>query len=114
MDNIHCEVYSLLIETLLRESSEKARILSSVDITRVVQGKRAWATKWLNRDNASFAERLVALAAAKGILLSGFFCAISWLERKGSGILPGLCHANALITRDERLHTVHHGRQSPV
>ena len=55
----------------------------------------------MNEDN-SFAERIVAFAAVKGVLFSGSFCAIYWL--KDGGLMPGLAFSNELTSRDEGLH----------
>ena len=55
----------------------------------------------MSKDN-SFAERIVAFAAVKGVLLSGSFCAIYWL--KDGGLMPGLAFSNELISRDKGLH----------
>ena len=51
---------------------------------------------------ASFAERIIAFAAVKGIFFSGSFCAIFWLKKRS--LMPGLSFSNKLISRDEGLH----------
>ena len=54
-------------------------------------------------DDASFAERLVALAAVEGIFFSGSFCAIFWLKHRG--LMPGLCRRRTdNYSRDEGMH----------
>jgi ribonucleotide reductase beta subunit family protein with ferritin-like domain len=58
--------------------------------------------EYKNRKRASFAKRLLAFACVEGIFFSGSFCAIFWL--KDRGLMPGLCHSNELISRDEGLH----------
>ena len=45
----------------------------------------------------------MAFAVVEGIFFSGSFCAIFWLKKRG--LLPGLCHSNELISRDEAAHT---------
>merc|ERR1719150_3034052 len=64
--------------------------------------KAQWALKWIKED-APFAQRLVAFAAVEGIFFSGSFCAIFWLKKRG--LMPGLTFSNELISRDEGLHT---------
>ena len=59
--------------------------------------------KWINDKNSSFGERIVAFASVEGIFFSGAFCSIFWLKKRG--LMPGLCHSNELISRDEGLHT---------
>ena len=53
-------------------------------------------------EDSGFAERSVASAAVKGVLFSGSFWAIYWLQ--DGGLLPGLAFSNERISRDEGLH----------
>ena len=64
-----------------------------------VKKKADWALRWINDQNASFGERVVAFAAVEGIFFSGSFAAIFWLKKRG--IMPGLTFSNELISRDE-------------
>jgi len=57
---------------------------------------------WINADNATYAERVVAFAAVEGIFFSGSFAAIFWMKKRG--LMPGLTFSNELISRDEGLH----------
>lgn len=102
IENIHSEVYSLLIDTYVRDPVEKGRLLNAIDTVPCVQRKANWALQWCSRDHASFAERLVAFAAVEGIFFSGSFCSIFWLKKRG--LMPGLCFSNELISRDEGMH----------
>ena len=102
MENIHSEVYSLLIDTYLQDATEKANALHAVETMPCVQEKANWALRWTDAQSASFAERLVAFAVVEGIFFSGSFCAIFWLKKRG--LMPGLCTSNELISRDEGLH----------
>lgn len=102
IENIHSEVYSLLIDTYIKDVTEKSHLLSAIDTVPCVQKKANWALRWCNRDYASFAERVVAFAAIEGIFFSGSFCSIFWLKKRG--MMPGLCFSNELISRDEGLH----------
>jgi len=103
IENIHSEVYSLLIDTLIKDSQEKDRLFNAIQTVECVEKKAKWALQWCNRDYASFQERLVAFAAVEGIFFSGSFCAIFWMKKRG--LMPGLCFSNELISRDEGLHT---------
>ena len=102
IENIHSEVYSLLIDTYVRDVTEKTRLLNAIDTVPCVQKKANWALKWCNRDLSSFSERLVAFAAVEGIFFSGSFCSIFWMKKRG--LMPGLCFSNELISRDEGMH----------
>ena len=101
MENIHSLMYSLLIDTYINNPQEKDECFNAIDRLPAVQKKAKWALDWI--ENASFQERLVAFAAVEGIFFSGSFCSIFWL--KSRGIMQGLCNANALIFKDENLHT---------
>jgi len=59
--------------------------------------------KWINNDDVSYSERIIAFAAVEGIFFSGSFAAIFWLKKRG--LMPGLTFSNELISRDEGLHT---------
>ena len=100
MENIHSETYSLLIDTLIKEKSEREYLFNALETIDCVKKKADWALRWI--DNGSFAERLVAFAAVEGIFFSGSFCSIFWLKKRG--LMPGLAFSNELISRDEGLH----------
>jgi ribonucleotide reductase beta subunit family protein with ferritin-like domain len=102
IENIHSEVYSLLIDAYVKDVSEKTHLFHAIETVPCVAKKAAWALKWTNAKYASFAERLVAFAAVEGIFFSGSFCSIFWLKKRG--LMPGLCFSNELISRDEGLH----------
>merc|ERR1712141_201584 len=103
MENIHSETYSLLIDTLIKDSEEKTHLFNAIETIPAVQKKAQWALKWINSDNASYAERVVAFASVEGIFFSGSFASIFWLKKRG--LMPGLTFSNELISRDEGLHT---------
>jgi ribonucleoside-diphosphate reductase subunit M2 len=102
IENIHSEVYSLLIDTYIKDIQEKSRLLNAIDTVPCVRKKANWALRWCNREFSSFAERLVAFAAVEGIFFSGSFCSIFWLKKRG--LMPGLSFSNELISRDEGMH----------
>ena len=101
MENVHNEMYSLLIDTLITDPKEKDTLLHAADNIPCVQAKAEWAKKWID-SSESFAVRLVAFAVVEGIFFSGSFCAIFWLKKRG--LMPGLCISNTLIARDEGMH----------
>ncbi|MDY7394742.1 ribonucleotide-diphosphate reductase subunit beta [Aureibaculum sp. 2210JD6-5] len=100
MENIHSEVYSLLIDTYVKDEKEKDQLFRAIEVFPAIRDKAQWALKWI--DSPSFAERLIAFAAVEGIFFSGSFCSIFWLKKRG--LLPGLTFSNELISRDEGMH----------
>lgn len=101
MENIHSETYSLLLDTYVKDTKEKALLFNAIETIPCITEKAQWALKWI-KSSQCFAERLVAFAAVEGIFFSGSFCAIFWLKKKGK--MPGLTFSNELISRDEGLH----------
>lgn len=102
IENIHSEVYSLLIDTYVRDNETKMKLFNAIETVPCVHKKASWALQWCDRKYAAFAERLIAFAAVEGIFFSGSFCAIFWLKKRG--LMPGLSFSNELISRDEGLH----------
>lgn len=101
IENIHAEMYSLLIDTYIKEPKEKDFLFNALRTLPCVSKKGDWALRWI--ENApSFAHRLVAFAAVEGIFFSGSFCSIYWLKKRG--LMPGLTFSNELISRDEGMH----------
>jgi len=101
MENVHSELYSLLIDTYVKSTEEKNKLFNSIETIPIIKEKAEWALKWIN--NNSFAERLVAFACVEGIFFSSSFCSIYWLKKRG--LMQGLTFSNELIARDEGMHT---------
>ena len=102
MESIHSEVYSILIETYIKDKEEKYKLFNAIDNFPCIKKKSEWAQKWIHDKNSNFASRLVAFACVEGIFFSGAFCSIYWLKKRG--LMPGLTFSNELISRDEALH----------
>ena len=103
MENIHSEMYSLLIDTYIKDSIEKDSLFHATSNFPCITKKADWAKKWIEDKRSSFASRLVAFAAIEGIFFSSSFASIYWIKKRG--IMPGLTFSNELISRDEALHT---------
>lgn len=101
IENIHSEMYSLLLDVYIRDHEEKDKLFKAIETVPCVKRKAEWAMRWIE-SSKSFAERLVAFAIVEGIFFSGSFCAIFWLKKRGK--MPGLAFSNELISRDEGLH----------
>ncbi|KAJ3177356.1 Ribonucleoside-diphosphate reductase small chain B [Gaertneriomyces sp. JEL0708] len=102
MENVHSEVYAMLIDTLVKDNEKKAKLFNAIVTIPCIAKKAHWAIKWIG-DGSEFAVRLVAFAAVEGIMFSGSFASIFWLKKRG--LMPGLTFSNELISRDEGLHT---------
>jgi ribonucleoside-diphosphate reductase beta chain len=102
MENIHSETYSLLIDTYVKDTEEKTKLLNAIETMPSVQSKANWALKWVSSDRP-FAERLIAFAVVEGVFFCGSFCSIFWLKKRN--LMHGLAFSNEFISRDESLHT---------
>jgi ribonucleoside-diphosphate reductase subunit M2 len=103
MENIHSEMYSLLIDTYIQDSAEKKTLFEATQNYPCIEKKANWAKKWIGDNRSSFAARLVAFAAIEGIFFSASFASIYWIKKRG--LMPGLTLSNEFISRDEALHT---------
>ncbi|XP_060713233.1 ribonucleoside-diphosphate reductase subunit M2 B [Tachysurus vachellii] len=102
IENVHSEMYSLLINTYIKDLKERDYLFNAIETLPCVKRKADWALQWISDTNSTFGERLVAFAAVEGIFFSGSFAAIFWLKKRG--LMPGLTYSNELISRDEGLH----------
>ncbi|PIL31869.1 hypothetical protein GSI_06573 [Ganoderma sinense ZZ0214-1] len=102
MENVHAEMYALLLQELIVDPGELARLFGAAATIPTVRAKADWCLKWFDRSTMSFGHRLVAFAIVEGVFFSSSFAAIFWV--KSRGMLPGLCHSNELIMRDEGQH----------
>uniref|UniRef100_A0A8C8UP10 Ribonucleoside-diphosphate reductase subunit M2 n=1 Tax=Peromyscus maniculatus bairdii TaxID=230844 RepID=A0A8C8UP10_PERMB len=101
MENIHSEMYSLLIDTYIKDSKEREYLFIAIETMPSVKKKADWALRWIWDKEATYRERVVAFAAVEGIFF-GSFTSIFWLKKQG--LMPGLTFSNELISRDEGLH----------
>ena len=103
IETIHSEMYSILIDTYIKDKDEKTKLFQATQNYPCIAKKFNWAQKWLNDKRSSFATRLVAFALVEGLFFSSSFAAIYWIKKRG--LMPGLTFSNELISRDEALHT---------
>ncbi|RIB19790.1 ribonucleoside-diphosphate reductase subunit M2 [Gigaspora rosea] len=102
IENIHSEMYSLLIDSYIKDPAQRDYLFDAIETIPCIRKKADWALKWISDHRSSFAERLIAFAAVEGIFFSGAFASIFWLKKRG--MMPGLTFSNELISRDEGLH----------
>ena len=102
MENIHSEMYSLLIDTYIKDPKEKNYLFNAVENIPSIKKKAEWALNWIKNGLDAYPTRLIAFACVEGIFFSGSFCSIFWLKKRG--LMPGLTVSNEFISRDEGLH----------
>jgi ribonucleoside-diphosphate reductase beta chain len=103
MENIHSEVYSLLIDTYVTDSIRKHNLFNAITTIPSVSKKANWAKHWMD-NSQPFNIRLVAFAVVEGLFFSASFCAIFWLKSRNI-MTRALGKSNEMIARDEALHT---------
>ncbi|QYC92700.1 Ribonucleotide reductase subunit 2 [Trabala vishnou gigantina nucleopolyhedrovirus] len=125
IEDVHSEMYSLLIFEYIKNETERETLLNAFDEIECVKRKTDWALKWTEskwwqdwltdpvmrmwnkckgkQTPSKLAKRLVAFAIVEGVFFSGSFAAIFFLKTKN--VMPGLTFSNELISRDEGLHT---------
>ena len=103
MEDIHGEMYSVMIDTLITDKDEKNKTLNSINHIPCVAKKAEWALKWIKPDTDCIAERILGFILVEGLFFSGSFASIFWLKKRN--LMPGLTFSNELISRDEGLHT---------
>lgn len=99
---IHQEMYSLMIDTYVKDSAEKQVLFDAIFTVPTIKNKAQWALKWISNTSADYATRMIAFAIVEGIFFSSSFASIYWLKERG--LMPGLCLSNEFISRDEGLH----------
>lgn len=102
IENVHSEMYSILIDTYIKDPERREHLFNAIETMPAVKRKADWALAWIDNREATFGERIIAFAAVEGIFFSGSFAAIFWLKKRG--LMPGLTFSNELISRDEGLH----------
>lgn len=102
MEDIHAETYALQLDTIVPDQADRRRLLDAINTMPVVGLMTKWMFDTIESD-LPFAERLLRMACVEGIFFTATFCAIYWLQNRG--LMPGMGHANELISKDEALHT---------
>lgn len=116
LEDIHENAYNLFPITFVKDPDRLQEINDTVKTFPILGKMTDWCNKWIPKRNESvsghknesqklkeFVTRLVAFVLIEGIIFSGSFAAIVYMEKRG--LMPGLGQMNQLIRRDEALHT---------
>lgn len=107
MENIHGEVYSKMLQNIVKDPEEQSQLFQAVRDVPSLRGIARWCMKWVDSDT-SMATRLFAFAIVEGVFFSSAFACIFWfkkIQNHGRLLLPGLIKSNEFIARDEGMHT---------
>lgn len=100
VETVHSEMYSLFIDTYIKDPKEQHKYFNALTEVPCVKKKGEWAIKYIS--SPSFQERLVAFSVIEAVFFSGSFCAIFWLKKRN--LMPGLSFANEQISTEENQH----------
>jgi ribonucleoside-diphosphate reductase subunit M2 len=103
MENAHGEMYSLMLDTFVKDEILKNKLISAIKTMPSIKRKAEWCKKWIDSDK-TYAHKLLAFAIVEGIFFSGSFASIFWLKTRPGSIMPGLRKSNKFIARDENKH----------
>lgn len=103
MENAHGEMYSLMLDTFIKDPFLKKNLIEAIKTMPSIKKKAQWCKKWICSDK-TYAHKLIAFAIVEGIFFSGSFASIFWLKTRPGSIMPGLRKSNKFIARDENKH----------
>ena len=107
MENIHNEVYSISLDTIIRDEIEKTDLYNSIKTIPIIKEISEWALEKSTKEYYSLSEKLITFSFVEGVLFSGCFALIYWLKLtmgSGTNIMQGFIKSNELISRDEGMH----------
>ena len=82
IENVHAEVYALLIDIYLQSAVEKEQAFRAITTDPTISIKAQWALKWIEDQTNSFAVRVFAFACVEGIFFSSTFAQSDHAELK--------------------------------
>lgn len=103
IENVHSEAYSLMIDTYIESEEEKQFLFNGIENIPSIKKKGAWARRWIESKEASFAQRLLGIVLIEAVMFCGSFAAIYWMKDRGR--MVGLSKFNHYIARDESSHS---------
>jgi len=103
MENVHGEMYSLMLDTFVKDDNLKSKLIQAIKTMPSIKKKAQWCKKWIDSDK-TYAHKLVAFSIVEGVFFSGSFASIFWLKTRPGSVMPGLRKSNKFIARDERKH----------
>ena len=101
MENVHAEMYSLMLDTFVKDDELRKNLIESTTTMPSIMKKAEWCRKWIDSDK-TYAHKLIAFAIVEGVFFSGAFASIFWLKTRN--VMPGLRKSNRFIARDEAKH----------
>nr|XP_024646750.1 LOW QUALITY PROTEIN: ribonucleoside-diphosphate reductase subunit M2 B [Macaca nemestrina] len=110
IENVHSEMYSLLIDTYIRDPKKREFLFNAIETMPYVKKKADWALRWIADRKSTFGERvksaLVTLVFGSGAKRQGQECGLCCGRRNSyfseiscPAIYPRLIEAEVLLAR---------------
>jgi ribonucleotide reductase beta subunit family protein with ferritin-like domain len=99
IEAVHGETYGMSIQIIFG-NERLMKLKRKAESIEIIQDKIKFGEKYMK--DCSLCEYLLAFACTEGILISTSFIFIFWF--RSQGLIPGLIHANSMISEDEKLH----------
>jgi ribonucleotide reductase beta subunit family protein with ferritin-like domain len=103
MENMHGEMYSIMLDTFIKNDVTKKRLIESIKTMPSIRRKAEFFKECIDSD-LPYAHKLLMGLINEAIFFSGAFAFIFWLKTKPGNLMPGLIKSNMFIARDEALH----------
>jgi ribonucleotide reductase beta subunit family protein with ferritin-like domain len=102
IENVHNEVYGLMIIHYIQNEKERHKILHAATEIPVVKKLADWLEKETQTD--ILLKKIFVNALTEGVMFQGLFGIIFWFRKTFKGKFIGLTVGNEMISRDEELH----------
>lgn len=103
MENIHLELYSILLEVYITKQLERDQLIENVRNLPCFKKRATWSAKYVSGENLLLGESLVAYKVSEYIFNSSSFLVMLWL--KSRGYFRGMTQGIENIIRDKTLYT---------
>ena len=103
IETIHSETYALLLDTLVQDEDEKAKLFNAIETIPCIKKKADFCLRRMDRSQP-FSERLFCFGLFEGVAFSSSFAGIYAVKNMFPGKCAALTFSNELISRDETLH----------
>jgi ribonucleoside-diphosphate reductase subunit M2 len=105
MENIHSEVYSDMLDNIIRNPVEKNKLINAFKTVDSIKDMIGWGQAWIGSERR-IGFSIMSFVIFEGLMFSGAFAAVYWLKHQlGDDKMQGLIGSNEFIARDEGMHT---------
>lgn len=99
-EQIHAELYSLFIDTYIKDHNKKYDMFNALQTNSVVANKSKWFQKWVQ--NGTLAQQVIGLALCEGLMFSSLFATVFYF--RDDNRLKGFIEGNDYIMKEENSH----------